>query len=73
MDEDGVSVLAACPETCCDACAGACEDSTTWYSKKPKRDCSYVAKKAAKRCSATRTDGAGVSAPVACCATCDVR
>ncbi|KAH8046811.1 hypothetical protein JL722_13445 [Aureococcus anophagefferens] len=47
-DFDDVSSLDACP-VACGECEPTCEDSTSWYWKKSKYDCDYVAKKS-KRC-----------------------
>ncbi|KAK7239182.1 hypothetical protein SO694_000273108 [Aureococcus anophagefferens] len=73
----------ACPLTCgeCEAPApaptpfptddGDCADSTSWYWKKSKYDCDYVAKKS-KRCKSKYVhEESGVSSPEACPVACD--
>jgi len=68
-DEEGVHPYAACPASC-ETCGVDCTaDSTSWYTKKPSRDCAYVAKKA-KRCKATFVDADGATALAACPAAC---
>ncbi|KAK7250209.1 hypothetical protein SO694_00006610 [Aureococcus anophagefferens] len=70
-DEYKVPARDACVEACgtCIEEEVACEgDSSSWFAKKPKRNCDYVAKKA-KRCS--REDSAGVPATVACPCSCE--
>tara|TARA_B100000482_G_scaffold129844_1_gene94470 strand:+ start:56 stop:346 length:291 start_codon:yes stop_codon:yes gene_type:complete len=60
---------AACAEACC-SCD---EDESSWFFKKAKRDCAWVAKKAKSRCKKKGRDGDGkkkkakVACPVACC------
>lgn len=66
VDDAGVSPLNACPATCASGCA--CADSTSWYAKKPSRDCAYVAKKT-KRCS--KKDENKVKGFDACPVTCE--
>jgi hypothetical protein len=56
----------ACPRSC-GACP--CADSTSWYAKKPSRDCDYVAKKPGGRC--TKKDSGKVRGEDACPASCD--
>jgi len=73
-DEDGVNAFEACPEACgtC-GCAGA-SDSETWYHKKERRNCNWIAKKPSSRCNAETKDASGVLAANACpmaCGTCD--
>ena len=48
-DSDKVKAKEACPSAC-GTCPEQCEDSTSWYAKKSKRDCEYVAEDPAKRC-----------------------
>ena len=70
-DDDGVSSLDACPVTCGSGCA--CADSTSWFSKKAKKDCAWVAKKT-KRCKSKVADDADISSKEACpvaCGRCD--
>ncbi|KAH8046287.1 hypothetical protein JL722_13761 [Aureococcus anophagefferens] len=67
-DFDDVSSLDACP-VACGECEPTCEDSTSWYWKKSKYDCDYVAKKS-KRCKSKYADEGDVSSfdacPIAC-------
>ena len=66
--DDGVTSLEACPVTCKAGCA--CEDSTTWWTKKSKNTCAeYVAKKS-KYCKKKVTSDDGVTSLEACPATC---
>ncbi|KAH8075973.1 DNA binding protein [Aureococcus anophagefferens] len=60
-DEGDVSSVDACPVACgaCDSEA-ACADSTSWYWKKSKYDCDYIAKKS-KRCKSKYADEYDVS------------
>ena len=70
-DDDGVSSLDACPVTCGSGCA--CADSTSWFYKKSKKDCAWVAKKI-KRCKSKVADDAEISSKEACpvaCSRCD--
>ena len=72
-DEGDVSSVDACPVACgaCDSEA-ACADSTSWYWKKSKYDCDYIAKKS-KRCKSKYTDESDVPSAGACpvaCGTC---
>ncbi|KAH8062429.1 hypothetical protein JL722_3347 [Aureococcus anophagefferens] len=74
-DARDVSAEDACPAAC-GACAvddvpsptasPDCADSTSWFSKKSKRDCDYVAKKS-KRCKLK--DGSEIKARDACAMT----
>ncbi|KAK7242607.1 hypothetical protein SO694_0001616 [Aureococcus anophagefferens] len=76
-DARDVSAEDACPAAC-GACAvddvpsptasPDCADSTSWFSKKSKRDCDYVAKKS-KRCKLK--DGSEIKARDACAMTCE--
>ena len=56
-----MSSVDACPVACggCDSEA-ACADSTSWYWKKSKYDCDYIAKKS-KRCKSKYADEYDVS------------
>ena len=67
-DFDDVSSIDACP-VACGECESPCEDSASWYWKKSKYDCDYVAKKS-KRCKSKYADEGGVSSfdacPIAC-------
>ncbi|KAH8049135.1 hypothetical protein JL722_12135 [Aureococcus anophagefferens] len=70
-DDDGVSSLDACPVTCGSGCA--CADSTSWFYKKSKKDCAWVAKKT-RRCKSKVADDADISSKEACpvaCGRCD--
>ena len=73
---------AACPVACgtCDASApvpsptssveeASCEDSSSWYWKKSKNDCNYLAKKPEK-CS--KKDEGNVNGDVACPVACGI-
>ena len=72
-DDAKVKSEDACPMTC-GACevpaptAAECADSTSWYWKKAKYDCDYVAKDAEERCSLK--DDAKVKSEDACPMTC---
>ena len=68
VDDDGVSVLEACPASC--GSCSVCEDSTTWYyDGKERKNCEYVAKEnTAERCE--KEDDSGMSASEMCPATC---
>ncbi|KAH8076065.1 hypothetical protein JL721_48 [Aureococcus anophagefferens] len=80
-DESEVISAVACPAACgeCEVPApaptlfptdGDCEDSTSWYWKKSKYDCDYVAKKS-KRCKSKYVhEESGVSSSEACPAAC---
>ena len=68
VDDEGVSVLQACPATCGSCSAAACEDSTSWYYKKERKNCEYVAK-SADRCE--KEDDFGVSGSDACPVACE--
>ena len=70
-DDYDVSSLDACPVTCGSGCA--CADSTSWFYKKSKKDCAWVAKKI-KRCKSKVADDAEISSKEACpvaCSRCD--
>ena len=70
-DEYDVSSSDACP-VACGECEAACADSTSWYWKKSKNDCEYVATKS-KRCKSKYTDESDVPSAGACpvaCGTC---
>ena len=72
-DADGNKVKAksACSEAC--VCGGACVDSTSWYYKKAKKDCDWVAsKKTESRCKKEGRDADGdkVMAKRACFDAC---
>jgi len=68
VDDEGVSVLQACPATCGSCSVAACEDSTSWYYKKERKNCEYVAK-SADRCE--KEDDFGVSGSDACPVACE--
>ena len=67
------AVPAAAPTTAVPVLAptvpSSCADSTSWYWKKAKKDCDYVAKKS-KRCKSKYADESDVSSfdacPIAC-------
>ena len=73
---------ASCPGT--DSCPGSgsacefdeddddCADSETWYSKKAKKDCSWVENKPDKRCKVKTKNGDGVDAFAGCPEACGV-
>lgn len=44
----------------------ACADSSSWYAKKPSKDCAWVAKKASKRCKKTDQFLASDACPESC-------
>ena len=46
---DKVKGKDACP-VACGECEPACADSASWYYKKSKRDCEWVAENSDKRC-----------------------
>ena len=68
-DEADVTSAEACP-VACGTCPGSCADSTSWYSKKSKNDCSWAAKKS-KRCKSKYKDTNGIKSKVACPVACD--
>ena len=68
-DTSKIAASDACPAACGD-CAGDCEDSTSWYAKKPSKDCAYIAKSPGDRCE-NKKDESKVKASDACPATCD--
>lgn len=68
-DESKVKSKDACP-LACGECEPSCADSTSWYRKKTKYDCDYVAKKS-KRCKSKYVDEHDVSSIEACPVTCD--
>ena len=67
-DEWKVKAEDACPATCDATCETTCADSTTWYAKKTKKTCEWVAKKT-KNCK--KKDEFKVKAEDACPVTCD--
>jgi len=72
-DADGVSAADACERACgrCDAPA-TCEDSVSWYAKKAKKDCDYVAEQPEKRCGKKGLDAIrAIDACPAACGACD--
>ncbi|EGB02443.1 hypothetical protein JL720_4807 [Aureococcus anophagefferens] len=55
-----------------DSFDSACTDSTTWHKKgDDEKNCAWVGKKAAKRCTAKVKSEDGVLASVACPVACD--
>jgi len=54
------------------AAANDCSDSDTWYSKKAKKDCSWVENKPEKRCKVKTKNGDGVDAFAGCPEACGV-
>ena len=70
-DDSKVKAEDACAATCetCDDVPAACADSTTWYYKKAKKNCEYVAKDPDDRCS--EKDDFKVKAKDACPVACD--
>ena len=68
------AVPAATPTTAVPVLAptvpSSCADSTSWYWKKSKYDCDYIAKKS-KRCKSKYTDEADVSSSDACPVACE--
>ncbi|KAK7240421.1 hypothetical protein SO694_00112096 [Aureococcus anophagefferens] len=72
-DADGVSAADACERACgrCDEPA-ACEDSASWYAKKAKKDCDYVAEQPEERCGKKGLDAIrAIDACPAACGACD--
>jgi len=67
-EDSGVASADACP-VACGACDAACADSTSWYWKKAKKDCDYVAKKS-KRCKGKYADEHDVASAEACPVAC---
>jgi len=72
-DEFDVKGQVACPATCgeCEVEVddAVCADSTSWYWKKSKYDCDYVAKKS-KLCKSKYADESDVSSKEACPVAC---
>ena len=68
-DDSKVKSKDACPLSCgeCEV-EESCADSTSWYWKKSKQDCDYVAKKPQDRCSLK--DDSKVKSEDACALTC---
>ena len=64
---DDVKGKVACPVACAKCESKA--DSTSWYSKKVKYDCEWVAEKA-KRCKSKFVDDWGVASREACVSAC---
>ena len=62
-DGDDASAPTAAPTS------AQCEDSPSWYKKKPKKNCDWVAKRPNKRCK--KKDHAWVKASKACPVACD--
>ncbi|EGB08105.1 hypothetical protein AURANDRAFT_64364 [Aureococcus anophagefferens] len=78
-DDDDVKAKSACPRACgkCDDDAEeedeaepACEDDSTWFSKKSSNNCRWVAEKPDSRCSKKNDDD--VKAKSACFVACGV-
>ena len=67
-EDSGVASADACP-VACGECDAACADSTSWYWKKAKKDCDYVAKKS-KRCKGKYADEHDVASAEACPVAC---
>ena len=67
------AVPAAAPTTAIPVLAptvpSSCADSTSWYWKKAKKDCDYVAKKS-KRCKGKYADEHDVASAEACPVAC---
>ena len=67
------AVPAAAPTTAIPVLAptvpSSCADSTSWYWKKAKKDCDYVAKKS-KRCKGKYADEHDVASAYACPVAC---
>ena len=68
---DKVKGKDACP-VACDECPEeeVCEDSTSWFRKKSKYDCAWVADSPSKRCE--KDDEHGIDAEDACLVACGV-
>ncbi|KAH8058017.1 cupin-like domain-containing protein [Aureococcus anophagefferens] len=68
---DKVKGRDACP-VACDECPEeeVCEDSTSWFRKKSKYDCAWVAESPSKRCE--KDDEHGIDAEDACLVSCGV-
>mmetsp|Transcript_27958 Transcript_27958/g.83784 ORF Transcript_27958/g.83784 Transcript_27958/m.83784 type:complete len:891 (+) Transcript_27958:289-2961(+) len=86
QDKDGESSIEACAGTCSDDCAPtaapttnrptvtfSCEDSTSWWYRKSKYDCSYVAANPESRCNSKNVDNSGVDVTLGCPMTCNER